>query len=46
MLMKRRLKIEALWDVLKRKYGLVFDLARSFTGLIRYYFLVCKLYVA
>jgi len=37
-LMKRRSKIETLWDVLKERYGLVFHLARSFTGLLRHYF--------
>lgn len=37
-LMKRRAKIKILWDVLKKRYGLVFHLARSFTGLLRHYF--------
>ncbi len=37
-LMKKRSKIEPLWDVLKERYGLVFHLARSFTGLLRHYF--------
>jgi len=36
-MMKKRTRIETVWDVLKERYGLVFHLARSFTGLLRHY---------
>jgi hypothetical protein len=36
-LLRRRSIIETVWDVLKERYGLVFHLARSITGLFRHY---------
>jgi hypothetical protein len=36
-LLRKRSIIETVWDVLKERYGLVFHLARSMTGLFRHY---------
>ena len=36
-LLRKRSIIETVWDVLKERYGLVFHLARSITGLFRHY---------
>jgi len=37
LLFRKRSIIETVWDVLKERYGLVFHLARSITGLFRHY---------
>jgi len=36
-MIKKRTRIETVWDVLKERYGLVLHLARSFTSLLRHY---------
>jgi hypothetical protein len=37
LLLRKRNIIETVWGVLKERYGLVFHLARSITGLFRHY---------